>query len=63
LDSIFRASTVLGFVGAGGMGIYLRMNIQELEYQKAMGVIALIICLVIISEVTSHYLRGRYYND
>ena len=62
-DSIFRASTVLGFVGAGGLGIYLRMNIQELEYEKAMGVIALIILLVIGSEITSHFLRGRFYKD
>ena len=62
-DSIFRASTILGFVGAGGLGIYLRMNIQELEYEKAMGVISLIIVLVIVSEVTSHYMRGRFYRD
>ena len=62
-DSIFRASTVLGFVGAGGLGIYLRMNIQELEYEKAMGVITLIILLVIGSEITSHFLRGRFYKD
>ena len=62
-DSIFRASTVLGFVGAGGLGIYLRMNIQELEYENAMGVITLIIGLVIISEVTSHYLRGLFYKQ
>jgi phosphonate transport system permease protein len=62
-DSIFRASTILGFVGAGGLGIYLRMNIQELEYENAMGVISLIIVLVIISEVTSHFLRGRFYED
>ena len=62
-DSIFRASTILGFVGAGGLGIYLRMNIQELEYENAMGVITLIIGLVILSEVTSHYLRGRFYKD
>ena len=61
-DSIFRASTVLGFVGAGGLGIYLRMNIQELEYENAMGVITLIIGLVIISEVISHFLRGRFYD-
>ena len=60
-DSIFRASTILGFVGAGGLGIYLRMNIQELEYENAMGVITLIIVLVICSEVASHYLRGRFY--
>ena len=62
-DSIFRASTILGFVGAGGLGIYLRMNIQELEYEKAMGVISLIVVLVIVSEVTSHYMRGRFYRD
>lgn len=62
-DSMFRASTILGFVGAGGLGIYLRMNIQELEYENAMGVIVLIIGLVIISEVTSHYLRGHFYQD
>lgn len=62
-DSIFRASTVLGFVGAGGLGIYLRMNIQELEYENAMGVITLIIGLVIVSEVTSHYLRGLFYKQ
>ena len=60
-DSIFRASTILGFVGAGGMGIFLRMNIQELEYERAMGVISLIIALVILSEVASHVLRGRFY--
>ena len=60
---VFRASTILGFVGAGGLGIYLRMNIQELEYENAMGVITLIIGLVILSEVTSHYLRGRFYRD
>ena len=62
-DSIFRASTILGFVGAGGLGIYLRMNIQELEYENAMGVISLIIILVIISEVTSHVMRSRFYES
>lgn len=62
-DSIFRASTILGFVGAGGLGIYLRMNIQELEYENAMGVISLIIVLVIISEVTSHVMRSRFYES
>lgn len=31
-DSIFRTSTILGFAGPGGLEIYLRMNIQKLEY-------------------------------
>ena len=62
-DSSCLASTVPGLVCAGGLGIYLRMNIQELEYENAMGVITLIICLVIVSEITSHFLRGRFYKD
>ena len=60
-DSRFRSSTILGFVGAGGMGLYLREQISVLEYRGAMGIITVIIGLVIISEVVSHYLRHRLY--
>lgn len=59
-DSVFRASTILGFVGAGGLGIYLRMTIQVLEYQQAAGIIALVIVLVILSELLSHHVRSLY---
>ncbi len=60
-DSVFRASTVLGFVGAGGLGLYLRSTAQLMEYQKAMGIITLIIVLVLLSEITSSYLRQKVY--
>lgn len=60
-DSQFRGSTILGFVGAGGMGLYLREQISLLEYQSAMGIITLIIGLVIVSETVSHFLRHRLY--
>ena len=59
-DSVFRASTILGFVGAGGLGIYLRMTIQVLEYEQAAGIIALVIVLVILSELLSHHVRSWY---
>ena len=59
-DSVFRASTVLGFVGAGGLGMFIRMQIDVLDHQKAFGIITVIIVLVIASEVASHFLRQRF---
>ena len=58
-DSVFRGSTILGFVGAGGLGLYIRSTTQLLEYQQTMAMISLIIVLVICSELVSYYLRGR----
>lgn len=58
-DSRLRGSTILGFVGAGGIGLHLREQISLLEYHTAMGIIVLIIGLVIISEIVSHFLRDR----
>ena len=60
-DSGFRGSTILGYVGAGGMGLYLRQQISVLEYQSAMGIIVAVIGLVILSEAVSHHLRHRLY--
>tara|TARA_R110000868_G_scaffold411778_1_gene710125 strand:- start:15382 stop:16200 length:819 start_codon:yes stop_codon:yes gene_type:complete len=60
-DAQLRNSTILGFVGAGGMGLYLREQISILEYHTAMAIIVVIIVLVVLSETTSHYLRRRLY--
>ncbi len=60
-DARLRSSTILGFVGAGGIGLHLRERISTLEYHGAMGIIAIIIVLVIASETISHFLRKRYY--
>lgn len=56
-DARLRSSTILGFVGAGGIGLHLRQQISLLEYHAAMGIIAIIIVLVIFSEAISHALR------
>lgn len=60
-DSRLRSSTILGFVGAGGIGLHLREQISLLEYQTAMGIIVVIIGLVIGSEMLSYWLRNRFY--
>jgi phosphonate transport system permease protein len=60
-DAQLRNSTILGFVGAGGMGLYLREQVSILEYHTAMAIIVVIIVLVVFSEVSSHYLRRRLY--
>jgi phosphonate transport system permease protein len=56
-DARLRSSTILGFVGAGGIGLHLREQISILEYHAALGIITIIVVLVIISEVISHFLR------
>ena len=56
-DARLRSSTILGFVGAGGIGLHLREKVSLLEYHGAMGIIVLIIVLVIISESISHLAR------
>lgn len=56
-DARFRSSTILGFVGAGGIGLHLREQISQLEYHTALGIISIIVVLVIISEAISHILR------
>lgn len=56
-DARFRSSTILGFVGAGGIGLHLREQISQLEYHAVLGIISIIIILVIISEAISHILR------
>ena len=60
-DAQLRNSTILGFVGAGGMGLYLREQISIIEYQTAMAIIVVIICMVVVSETLSHHLRRRLY--
>ena len=59
-DSSFRASTILGFVGAGGLGLYIRSTTQVLEYERTMGIIFIVIILVICSEILSHFARLRF---
>ncbi|MDR0899976.1 MAG: phosphonate ABC transporter, permease protein PhnE [Lactobacillaceae bacterium] len=54
-----RASTVLGWVGAGGVGQLLDSSLRFTNYERAAVIILAILVVVIIIEVISNYLRGK----
>ena len=58
-DVVFRASTVVGFFGAGGMGHYLRESVQKVESRQVSAIILTIVAIVIVAELLSAWVRGR----
>ncbi len=58
-DVAFRAATVVGFVGAGGMGWYLKRNIMQIETERTAAILLSIVFLVVISEFVSAWARRR----
>ncbi|MFQ5772600.1 MAG: phosphonate ABC transporter, permease protein PhnE, partial [bacterium] len=58
-DAAFRAATVVGFFGAGGMGWYLRRTVQQIQSTRVAAILISIIVLVIISEVISAWARNK----
>ena len=58
-DAAFRAATVVGFFGAGGMGWYLRRTVQQVESNRVAAILISIVALVIISEVASAWARNK----
>lgn len=58
-DAAFRAATVVGFFGAGGMGWYLRRTVQQVESNRVAAILISIVVLVLISEVASAWARNK----
>ncbi len=58
-DVSFRAATVVGFFGAGGMGWYLKRNILQIETERVAAILLSILVLVLISEAVSAWARAR----
>lgn len=58
-DSTFRAATVLGYFGAGGMGWYLKQTVEQLETLRVSAILLSIIALVVVSEVVSAWARNK----
>ena len=57
-DVAFRAATVVGFFGGGGMGWYLQRTVQELQSTRVAAILLTIIALVGIAEIFSGWLRN-----
>ena len=54
-----RSATVLGLVGAGGIGFYLISSIRLFDYQETAIVLIIIVLLVVITDYLGTRLRAR----
>ena len=55
-----RASSILGFVGAGGIGFYLLGYVQALQYDRLMTALLVTFAAVLLIDAASERLRQRY---
>lgn len=54
-----RASSILGLVGAGGIGILIQTRINLFKYQEAAAIVLCVILLVLITEFGTNALRRK----
>ena len=59
LEKATRSSVILGLVGAGGIGIELKVSMDMFEYSEAATIIIAIFLLVLAVEQVSSRLRNR----
>ncbi|MBU2402330.1 MAG: phosphonate ABC transporter, permease protein PhnE [Alphaproteobacteria bacterium] len=57
LDINFRESSVIGIVGAGGIGATLNTSIDRYEYDSAGAMLLIIIAIVMLAEYSSGFVR------
>jgi len=58
-DINVRASTIIGFVGAGGIGVALQTQINYFNWEAVLTILLSILGLVLISEAVSAYFRKK----
>jgi len=58
-ESNVRAATVLGFVGAGGIGLYLQTYLRMIDYPAASTALLVTIVMVMVIDALSSRLRAR----
>jgi phosphonate transport system permease protein len=59
LDANVRHSTVVGIVGAGGIGQVLAASFSRYDYDFSLAILLTIIALVFLGEFFSNWVRGR----
>ena len=59
LETNIRAATVLGLVGAGGIGFYLQTYLRMIDYPAASTVLLVTVAMVMIVDAVSSRLRDR----
>ena len=58
LEINIRASSVLGLVGAGGIGVLIQTSLRSLDYRSALGAVAVIFVVVTVVELLSVRIRS-----
>lgn len=58
LEINIRASSVLGLVGAGGIGVLIQTSLRSLDYEAALGAVAVIFVVVTVVELLSVRIRS-----
>jgi phosphonate transport system permease protein len=58
LDINFRGATILGLVGAGGIGLQIRAAQGSLDYPQLLGITLIIIAMIVVVEAVSTSVRG-----
>jgi phosphonate transport system permease protein len=58
-DINIRESSVLGFVGAGGIGLSSNASINQFAWQQVVVVLIAILLIVLAAEALSAWIRGR----
>jgi phosphonate transport system permease protein len=59
LETNIRAATVLGFVGAGGIGFYLQTYLRMIDYPAASTALLVTVAMVMVVDTVSSRLRAR----
>ncbi len=55
-----RASTVMGMVGAGGIGFELMGSLRIMQYQEVAAILLVILAMVTLVDAFSGVLRKRF---
>ncbi|MEE8293847.1 MAG: ABC transporter permease subunit, partial [Kiloniellales bacterium] len=59
VDANLRHSTVVGIVGAGGIGQVLAASFSRYDYDFSLAILLVIISLVFLGEIFSNWIRKR----
>ena len=63
LEKSTRSSVILGLVGAGGIGLELKVAMDLFDYQRASTIILMIFVLVVAVEQAGTFVRARIIKD
>ena len=59
LETNIRAATILGFVGAGGIGFYIQTYLRMINYPAASAILLVLVAMIMGVDFASSRLRAR----